>query len=100
LNRYRCWRSTAISFQQHDEAELVLDDEDIRHLSFDEPARLPQAFAAMVRVAAPSGDALQRGEPCVFLDGVSGPSGARLLGRFCHVSTEVHDLVAEHLRAE
>jgi hypothetical protein len=84
----------------HDEAELVLDDEDIRHLSFDEPARLPQAFAAMVRVAAPSGDALQRGEPCVFLDGVSGPSGARLLGRFCHVSTEVHDLVAEHLRAE
>lgn len=84
----------------HDEAELVLDDEDIQHLSFDEPARLPRAFAAIVRVAAPAGDAIHRGEPRILLDGISGPSGARLLGRFCHVSAAVHELVNDHLRAE
>jgi thiopeptide-type bacteriocin biosynthesis protein len=84
----------------HNEAELVLDDEDMRHLSFDEPARLPHAFAAIVRVAAPAGDATHRGDPYVLLDGISGPSGARLLGRFCHVSAAVHDLVNDHLRAE
>lgn len=84
----------------HDEAELVFDDEDIRHLSCDEPARLPQAFAAIVRIAAPSDPVTHRGDPYVLLDGISGPSGARLLGRFCHVSAAVHDLVNDHLRAE
>src|SRR5262249_53171636 len=36
----------------------------------------------------------------VVLDGVSGPSGARLLGRFCHADRQLHELVAQHVRAE
>lgn len=80
--------------------ELVLDDKDLRRLEAAEPARLPQAFATMVRVAAPSREALQRGELCVLVEAVSGPSGARLLGRFCHASSDLHDLVRDHLRTE
>jgi hypothetical protein len=34
------------------------------------------------------------------LHSASGPSGARLLGRFCHVDEELHQLVRAHLAAE
>ena len=36
----------------------------------------------------------------MLLDGAAGPSGARLLGRFCHADPELHQWVEQHLRAE
>ena len=64
------------------------------------PPPLPDSFAVMAAVAAASEEALARGEFRVRLDGVSGPSGARLLGRFCHADPELHQHVAQHVRAE
>ena len=80
--------------------ELVLTEEDLRRLEVTESARPPAAFAVMARLAAGSPQALQRGETRVLVEGLSGPSGARLLGRFCHASSEIHELVGEHLHAE
>src|SRR5262249_26553695 len=45
-------------------------------------------------------EALAAGDFRVLLQGGSGPSGARLLGRFCHADLELHEHVEQHLRAE
>jgi hypothetical protein len=47
-------------------------------------APLPAAFAVMASVGASSSAAVARGEFEVALQSASGPSGANLLGRFCH----------------
>src|SRR5262249_32256171 len=44
--------------------------------------------------------ALSEGDFQVLLQGVSGPSGARLLGRFCHADPELCKFVEQHVRAE
>jgi thiopeptide-type bacteriocin biosynthesis protein len=41
-----------------------------------------------------------RGEHTILFESASGPSGARLLGRFCHASPEIEAMVRAHLRAE
>jgi thiopeptide-type bacteriocin biosynthesis protein len=64
------------------------------------PLPLPDAFAMMATVAAADKAALARGEFRVLLEGGRGPSGARLLGRFCHADPDLSRHVAEHLRAE
>jgi thiopeptide-type bacteriocin biosynthesis protein len=64
------------------------------------PPPLPDAFHAMVTISAPSEEALERGDFQILFDGAGGPSGARLLGRFCHADPELTRCVEEHLRAE
>jgi thiopeptide-type bacteriocin biosynthesis protein len=78
----------------------TLGDADLRALEDSTLARLPDAFAAAVTLAASSPEALERGEFKLSLDGLSGPSGAVLLGRFCHGDPELGRRVGEHLRAE
>ncbi len=80
--------------------EWVLDPGDLEALEARVPARLPDAFAVMATVAAPSQQALDRGGFRVLVHGVSGPSGARLLGRFCHGDPGLRGQVEAHLRAE
>lgn len=80
--------------------ELVLDASDLAKLEQSDPAPLPEAFAAMGILAADSRAALAQGRFRVLMLGVSGPSGARLLGRFCHADRHMQSLVEEHLRAE
>lgn len=82
------------------ERELVLDDADLDALSVDPPAQQADALSAMAAVAARSSEDLASGDFQVLLEHASGPSGARLLGRFCHASPEVAALVDAHLRAE
>ena len=73
--------------------EIVLDDADLATMKRTEPGVLPDAFALIIRVAGP--DPGTR-EPTILIDGVSGPSGARLLGRFCHASPEIDAIVRAH----
>ncbi len=61
---------------------------------------LPDALSAMAVVVAASDQALDRGEFRVVLGGAAGPSGAQLLGRFCHGDPHLARHVADHLRSE
>ncbi len=80
--------------------EIDLEAGDLRILASPRPGPLPNAYAAMVTLAAPSAGAVDRGEYRVVLEGVTGPSGVRLLGRFCHADPDLRRRVEAHLRAE
>jgi len=81
------------------ERELVLDDADLDVMKVDRPAAVPDAMSAMIRLAG-TPEEVARGEGEILFEGASGPSGARLLGRFCHASPEIDAMVRVHLRAE
>jgi len=80
--------------------EIELTAGDLDAMGGKDPPLLPDAFAVTASVAAASEDALAQGDFQVVLDGAFGPSGARLLGRFCHADPTVRDQVERHLRAE
>jgi thiopeptide-type bacteriocin biosynthesis protein len=80
--------------------ELLLDSRDFDKLEREDPQQLPDAWAAMAVVAASSERELARGRFHVLLESVDGPSGARLLGRFCHADPGLRAAVEAHLRAE
>ena len=80
--------------------ELVLDHRDVLRLAADDPPPLPGAFAALGVLGASSASALAAGRFRLFVLGAVGPSGARLLGRFCHADPRLRAAVEEHLRAE
>lgn len=80
--------------------EINLTDEDIGTLQTKEQLPLPDSFSAMCRVAAASEEAMAKGDFQVWLEAASGPTGATLLGRFCHADAELHEKVTEYLRAE
>jgi thiopeptide-type bacteriocin biosynthesis protein len=80
--------------------EIRLTARDLDEMAEPNPPPLPDAFAAVAAVAAPSEQAVARGDFRVLLGGASGPSGARLLGRFCHGDPHLHRLVEGHIRAE
>ena len=61
---------------------------------------LPDAFQVTAAVAAPSEEALDRGEFRVLLGSTYGPSGARLMGRFCHGDETLRRHSERHLREE
>jgi thiopeptide-type bacteriocin biosynthesis protein len=61
---------------------------------------LPDAFQAMFTLAATGQEALDQGDFQLLVESVGGPSGARLLGRFCHADAVLCRHVEEHLRAE
>jgi len=75
--------------------ELVLDDADLTAMDATADAPPPDAFQVMIVLATAPG-----GELRVQITGASGPSGATLLGRFCHSDRAMHDVVAAHLAAE
>ncbi|HEY3652749.1 MAG TPA: lantibiotic dehydratase [Streptosporangiaceae bacterium] len=61
---------------------------------------LPDAFEVLAAVGADDEKAMGHGDFQVVLHSASGPSGARLLGRFCHADDQLCQLVRAHLAAE
>ncbi len=80
--------------------EIELSKRDIEELEIKERAPLPDAFAISGILAARSLAELDRGRFRLFARNLFGPSGARLLGRFCHLSPELDRLVRDHLARE
>ncbi|HEX4826387.1 MAG TPA: lantibiotic dehydratase [Candidatus Polarisedimenticolaceae bacterium] len=80
--------------------ELSITEADLRNLSQADPLPLPDAFAALASIASASADAIDRGDFRVLLKSVAGPSGARLLARFCDVSPELTNWIEPYLRSE
>jgi thiopeptide-type bacteriocin biosynthesis protein len=79
-----------LAFLQRGAPEIVLTPDDLDALSAAEPRPLPDALAVVATVTSCG----------LVAPSASGPSGARLLGRFCHADPEFANTVREHLRAE
>ncbi|HEY6322075.1 MAG TPA: lantibiotic dehydratase [Thermoanaerobaculia bacterium] len=83
--------------------QIELTAEDLERMapaSAGEPQAFPDAFQVVATVAAASPEALDRGEFQLLVGHAGGPSGARLLGRFCHAEELLCDQTRKHLRAE
>jgi thiopeptide-type bacteriocin biosynthesis protein len=82
------------------EDEICLSDGDVAQLACDDPRPMPGAMAVMAAVIAGSAAAVDRGDYRLLLEPAGGPSGMRLLGRFCHADPDVEEMVREHIRRE
>ncbi len=88
----RAWREGAV--------EVELGSEDLERLEVPDPPPLPDAFAVMASLAAEHAAAIDAGRFQVMIKSVGGPSGAGLLGRFCHLDPALERAVRQHLEAE
>ena len=79
---------------------LELDDELLARVAPAESAELPDAASLQFEIWAESESAVRRGDYRLFLRGLAGPSGARMLGRFCDLDAGLEERVREHLREE
>lgn len=86
--------------QQSGATTIDITSADLEKLGERGALPLPNAFAVMANVVAASPIALTEGDFQVYVHSASGPSGARLLGRFCHGDPRLQTFVEEHLRAE
>lgn len=84
----------------HDRQEILLDDSDLTLLESEHPLPLPDAFAVTAQIVATCSDAIARGDFQIVIGGISGPSGARYLGRFCDADECLKEAVTRHLRCE
>jgi thiopeptide-type bacteriocin biosynthesis protein len=80
--------------------EIELTEDDLDQLANPAPMPLPSALAVTAVAVASSPTALARGDLQVLILGVAGPSGARMLGRFCHGDPVLRERVERHLGAE
>ena len=80
------------------ERELILDPDLFPPLD-EASLKLPHSFAVMFSVASDPENS-NAGEPLLVWDGAVGPSGVRLLGRFCEGDEELTSKVREHLLDE
>lgn len=69
---------------------VELDADTVARLTTGAPLPLPDALAVFATML----------EDGIEVHAVTGPSGAELLGRFCHGDRGLHDAVRAHLRAE
>jgi class I lanthipeptide synthase len=80
--------------------EITLEKVELDRFERKEPVSLPNAFAVAATVAAANDEAVSRGDFRVCWTGFDGPSGARLLGRFCDADSQLLGFVQRHLRDE
>ncbi len=81
-------------------AEIVWTDDDLQHLGDSAPKPLYSALQVIFSLTASTPEAIDRGDFRILLKGISGPSSAVLLGRFCHGDERLAESLSRHLRSE
>ncbi len=81
-------------------SEIVLTDADLQPLAAAPHPPLPASFAVMATLLAESAAAVSSGNYLALLTGAFGPSGARMLARFCGTDPLLRAHVERHLREE
>lgn len=77
---------------------LELDTKLLEALRAKNPLPLPDSFAALLQITHPP--TAKEDKFTFFLQGMTGPSGALLLGRFCPADDRLTECVRRHLRDE
>jgi thiopeptide-type bacteriocin biosynthesis protein len=80
--------------------EIEITDDDLPLLEKSARPPMPEAFHAMAVLSAESAEAVDHGDFRLLLYGAQGPSGARMLGRFCHSDPAIDAGVRKHLADE
>ena len=82
--------------------QIALSSADVDALAQSQPGclQLPDTFGVLATILAPDTAAVGLGDYRVHLAGASGPSGAALLGRFCHSDEKLAARVQAYLHAE
>jgi thiopeptide-type bacteriocin biosynthesis protein len=80
--------------------EMALSPRDIDVMASSRVPPLPDACSVMATLIPSTARNAAHGGVRVLLQNVSGPSGAKLLGRFCHADPDLLANVAAHLRDE
>jgi len=84
----------------HGEQEIELTEKDAEPLAARESRPLPDALEVMAVLAASSEEDVDEGRFLLLWKGSGGPSGGRMLGRFCHADADLDARLREHLAAE
>ena len=77
--------------------EMSITMDAVAGLTPDRQPELPAAFAVTATLAAAGIEALRAGDFRALIHSVAGPSGARMLGRFCAVDPGLEQHVRDHL---
>jgi lantibiotic biosynthesis protein len=68
--------------------------------TFGEAPKHPIAFDAMLSLIAPHTRDIKEGKFKILLKGFAGPSGVRMLSRFCYLSSDIEEMVRSHIEME
>ncbi len=79
---------------------MALDAEEIERCKISKPKPLPEALSVVAKLAADSPEALALGHFKLLISYMTGPSGAVLLGRFCHGDEALLDHVQRLISRE
>ncbi|HEX3683523.1 MAG TPA: lantibiotic dehydratase [Bryobacteraceae bacterium] len=79
--------------------EIALDPEELPPIKIAARA-LPDAFTVIAVLAASSVESVRKGDFKILLKALTGPSGVRTFGRFCHADPDLEQFVRFHLRRE
>nr|MBA3483807.1 lantibiotic dehydratase [Pirellulales bacterium] len=79
---------------------IELTEADMQQMSSADPLPIPAALSVTAMLAASSAEALDAGDFRLLFTNAIGPSGAKMLGRFCHGDEQLEQCVRDHLQAE
>ena len=81
--------------------EIVIEESEFADVATQDARPLPDAFAVMATIASggSSGEDLDK-NALIHIRLVTGPSGAKILGRFCTLDSELETQVRQHLARE
>jgi thiopeptide-type bacteriocin biosynthesis protein len=92
--------SKIIAAEDEGRLEIEIEEDDIKALAKEDPLPLPDAFSVLATLSGASTRNSNGDNYRIEIDSIMGPSGALLLGRFCHADRRLLREVKAHLRAE